>query len=465
MNQILPSPPQDSSTTSQQYLPSPIHVIPIDRINILPRQRKEIKPEHIQHLKRSLMSSKGLMHPIVLSGTSDSPTLVAGGCRLRAITELHQDGLVPTHQGQPIPYNTIPYVMVSELQESDLAEAELEENILRSPLTWQEEVRAKALIHQLRCAENPKQSQFDTATEISSITGGLPGGERKNLQRVLVVKDHLDKPAVATAKDLATAYKIVIDEADRSFKAGLVRAKIVTTPHQILLGDCREILPHLSANEFSTIICDPPYGMNAHKMKKDELHLYDDSPDYALEISEFILSEGFRLLQPKGALFLFCDVDHFVHLREAAKRQCYTPWRTPLIWQKGTDGHAPWGRAGFIRTHELILYVVKGQKELVSAGGPDIINVPRPARNARVHAAEKPVELLEKLLTLSTLQGDHVLDPCAGSGPILDAATRLRLHATAIEKDSNYHKEALARISEGALNASENGDDGDDSDV
>lgn len=428
----------------------PLRVIPLDHIHLSVRQRKEIKPEHIQALKRSIMSPKGLMHPIVLSGTPTSPILVAGECRLRAITELHQDGLVPTHQKQPIPYNSIPFVMVSELTEADIAEAELEENILRAPLTWQEEVRAKTLIHKLRQTTNPRQSQRETANEITSITGGNPINERRVMQQILLVHDHLEKPQIATAKNLSTAYKTVVDEAERSFKAGLIRTKIVTSPHQILLGDCRHLMASLPSGEIDAIICDPPYGIDAHKMKKDELHLYHDSPEYALELAEFILTEGFRVLKPKGALFLFCDIDHYTILREAAKRQCYSTWRTPLVWQKGMDGHAPWGRNGFIRTYELILYAVKGQKELNVPGGPDIISVARTARNERVHAAEKPVKLLEKLLSLCTLQGDRVLDPCAGSGPILDAATNLRLRATAMELDPNYHREALARASEGA---------------
>lgn len=441
-----------SATTTLLERPSALRVIPTSSILLNERQRKEIKPDHIHRLKLSILT-KGLLHPIVLCAISDSPTLVAGECRLRAITELHEDGLQPTHQGLPIPRDTIPYVTVSELSEADIAEAELEENLLRAPLTWQEEVRAKALIHRLRVSENPTQTRRETANEIASIKGTHPETERNVLHRVLLVNDHLDKPAVATAANLSAAHRIVVDEAERSFKAGLVRQKIITSSHQILLGDCREILPHLTSGEIDAIICDPPYGMNAHKMKKDELHLYDDRPEYALEIAEFILREGFRLLRPRGTLFLFCDIDHYVHLREVAKQHCYSTWRTPLIWRKGDDGHAPWGRSGFIRTYEMILFAVKGQKELNLPGGPDVLDFSRTGRARRVHAAEKPVMLLEKLLSLSTLQGDRVLDPCCGSGPILDAATNLRLQAIAIEKDPDYHREALARIAEGAINA------------
>ena len=63
-----------------------------------------------------------------------------------------------------------------------------------------------------------------------------------------------------------------------------------------------------------------------------------------------------------------------------------------------------------------------------------------------MHAAEKPNELLSHLISLCCDPGDTILDPCAGSGPIFDAATSQRCKATGIEIDPEYHAIACSRL-------------------
>jgi len=144
---------------------------------------------------------------------------------------------------------------------------------------------------------------------------------------------------------------------------------------------------------------------------------------------------------------MFCDIDHFITLRTAAEQQAFGTFRTPLVWHKGDEGHAPWGRDGFKRTYELILYAVKGQKPLALSGGSDVKLVRRSTVDpARVHAAEKPGELLRLLLQLVCRAGDNVLDPCCGSGPIFTAAQGLGISITGCELNPETHTLAASRL-------------------
>jgi hypothetical protein len=177
-------------------------------------------------------------------------------------------------------------------------------------------------------------------------------------------------------------------------------------------------------------------------------HWYEDSPAYGLKVNKYIIEKGFELLKREGNLFLFCDIDHFVELRDFAARMAWSVKRTPLMWRKGETGHAPWGREGFARTYEIALYAVKGQKGLYVNGGPDSFSIDRVRKSERAHAAEKPAELFRYLLSKACLPGDVVLDPCCGSGPIFDAASELNLQAIGIEKSKDYHQRALIRMSE-----------------
>lgn len=419
---------------------------PIQSIEVGERQRKEFAEKALQELKASI-AAHGLIHPIVLT---EGGQLIAGERRLRAIIELHQEGITFNHNLQPVPHDEIPFTLVSDIDPTDLAEIEFAENVFRVDLSWQERTQALQKLHTLRKAENPKQTVSATAKEVIAASGSpisLDRGSRE-IAEALIVAEHLDDPEVKRARSSSEAYHIILDRAEATVKANAIKVVGDTSSfHSIIHGDCIEEMKKLPSNSVDTILVDPPYGMNADKMGKGEYHLYDDSPGAALAICRAILSEGFRITKPRAILFMFCDVEHFITLRTFAAQQAWTCWRQPLVWRKGADGHSPWGRAGFIRTTEFLLFAVKGQKELVYPGGPDVLDYKRVGRGVRVHSAEKPVPLLRHLLRISTLPGQTVLDPCAGSGAAIEAATLEKAKIIAIEKDERFYNACINRLS------------------
>jgi site-specific DNA-methyltransferase (adenine-specific) len=58
----------------------------------------------------------------------------------------------------------------------------------------------------------------------------------------------------------------------------------------------------------------------------------------------------------------------------------------------------------------------------------------------KIHPTQKPLELLKKLITIFTDEGDVVIDPVAGSGSTLVAAEMLNRKAFGFEIDRNFHK-------------------------
>jgi DNA modification methylase len=421
-------------------------LLAIDSVIVLDRQRKDFSPKQMQELKVSIVS-KGLLHAPVLRLTETGEhRLVAGGRRLKAIQELHEEGIPFGYSGSIVPEGKLPYTLLADLSEADILETELEENIIRSALTWQEEAEARTLIHRIRQTKNPVQSVSDTAKETSKIMGASERTERRKIANALLISSHKDNPKVKAARNEREAVTAILDDIAKVYTNKLAEKTFnFTSQHSLILGDCKKELLKLAKGKFSAIICDPPYGIDADKMKKDELHLYRDDATYARDICETVIREGFSLCKEKAFLFLFCDIDHFVHLRNYASQHAWSVWRAPIIWCKGTDGHAPWGRAGFIRTYEVLLFAVKGAAELLKPGGPDVINFKRPKRADRVHAAEKPRELLSYLLSLSTVAGDSVLDPCAGSGSLIPAADDRKVSVTAIESSELYFEELKSK--------------------
>ena len=63
-----------------------------------------------------------------------------------------------------------------------------------------------------------------------------------------------------------------------------------------------------------------------------------------------------------------------------------------------------------------------------------------------VHPAQKPVELLERFIRVSSAENDIVLDPFMGSGSSGVACKRLNRNFIGIELDKNYFDVAKERI-------------------
>jgi site-specific DNA-methyltransferase (adenine-specific) len=64
----------------------------------------------------------------------------------------------------------------------------------------------------------------------------------------------------------------------------------------------------------------------------------------------------------------------------------------------------------------------------------------RDSKGDRVHTQQSPVALLLRIILSSTLPGDIILDPFAGTGTTLLVAHQLKRNSIGIEVDSEYVK-------------------------
>ena len=195
--------------------------IPIASIAIRNRQR-EVDRATVGQLKLSI-ASKGLLHAPIIANDSAGTFLVAGMHRLTAISELHDEAMRVTYDGITVPDEHTPVVNVYDLDPADLMEAELEENIIRSPISWQDRARAIAAIHALRKEDNPDQTFMATAKELLQKQG-LPdvqpsGTFRRAIRDSVLLADNLHKPSVARARNATEAMGILLKEIESGAEA------------------------------------------------------------------------------------------------------------------------------------------------------------------------------------------------------------------------------------------------------
>jgi DNA modification methylase/ParB-like chromosome segregation protein Spo0J len=454
-----------------------IRSIPLSDIIIPPnRQRQEFNEDALEELKASI-ESIGLLHPPVLRQTGDRFALVAGERRLRAIADIFALGGVVRCDGKEYT-DQVPFSSLGELDELAAEEAELDENLRRKDLTWQETAAAHDRLHMLRAkqkaaltstfretlvaggvqapvASAPTQSYADTAKE---VFGRSDGAYQDTIRKEVIVAKHLSNPAVAKAKTLDEAFKVLKrqEQADKNTAlAAEVGATFNAGMHVVRNVNCLEAMQELVAQpelHFDVILTDPPYGMGADdfgdaggKLTGIEHH-YDDSYESWKQLMDGAngwCSLSYRVAKPQAHAYVFCDIDRYHELREMMRTAGWYVHRTPIINHKLNSGRVPLPDRGPRRQYELVLYAIKGNKPTTHIY-PDVVSTG--ADENMTHGAQKPVALYQNLLQRSVKPGDRVADFFGGSGTLLEAAHGYKCLAYVTEQSKEYYGMCLRRV-------------------
>lgn len=430
-----------------------VHAIPREAIRVAPdRMRKEFNPESLAELARSIRMN-GLVHPVTIRRDGLHYVLVAGERRFRAIEQLEKepDAAYEGISCGDIKFGvgTLPCLIREELSDLELLRIEYSENVDRENLTWQEQAAAAERLHNLELQHNPQHTITATAAAIygKPSSEGAQNWQKRVTSEQIILAKHLADPEVAKAKTQAEALKVVRKKAEVQHRAQLAaRFDMSKTPHRLILGDLRQELLKLPDGEYDVMCTDPPYGVSADKFgdQADAAHTYKDSPEYFKELIRTITEQATRVCKPAAHAYIFLDWRWFEHVKLEFELDGWTVWQRPFIWDKG-GGMLPSPDYGPRQTYECILYAYRGDRKVVNQAQPDVLRHAAVARPRR--GAEKPVALLKDLLARSCRPGDRVIDCCAGTGPILPAATALKLIATAIELDQVAYDIAITRLS------------------
>lgn len=413
------------------------------------RQRAEFKPEELMRLAESI-SSVGLIHPIVVrkEPTSNHYWLVAGERRLRAIETLWMQGQAIKCAGE-FYSGLYPCVDQGALTELEAYEMELAENVDRADLTWQEKAKASAQLIELKRLVASKRGEAEPS--IAKISQEIrpehtPLAAINTARKELILSKMLDNPDIAKAPSLDAAYKIHKRNEELRESAALgerIGKTFSKADHVLLNTHCIQWMHTQPPEQFDVILTDPPYGMDAQEFADSGgkagagsgntgRHFYDDSFETWDGLMDLFSTLSFRIAKPQAHLYCFCDIDNFSRLKFHVETAGWQVFRTPIIWHNPTSNRAPWPEHGPMRKWQAILYAIKGKK-LCNRLAPDLITCPSDLNLN--HQAQKPVALFKELLGRSSQPGNAVLDPFAGTGPILSAAHELKVKATAVELD------------------------------
>lgn len=208
----------------------------------------------------------------------------------------------------------------------------------------------------------------------------------------------------------------------------------------IHLLDCLEGIKQMRDKSVSAIITDPPYciGTTSNGTKGS----WSDNNLIAPFFNE-LFREMQRVLKDGGYVYINTDWRTYPFLYPLLYK--YFDIRNCIVWDY------EWIKAGtFYRfSQELIIFCTKGEaKRRFSASERDVWRI-KPMNftdGSKQHNAQKPIELVRKMVKDSTEEGDLVLDCFMGSGTTAVACKELKRRFIGFEIDENVWNIAIKRL-------------------
>ena len=271
--------------------------------------------------------------------------------------------------------------------------------------------------------------------------------------------------------------------------------------NKIYNGNCTEVLKKVDSNIVDLVYFDPPFfTQKKHKLtNKDNSRTYEFDDKYSsldeyLRIIENVLIETHRVLKDTGSVFLHCDKTASHYLRILLDKVFGSiNFQSEIIWS-----YKRWSNSkkGLLNSHQVIFFYSKSKdfkfnnifteysattnidqilqdrqkdengksiykkdasgniiigKEKKGVPLSDVWEIPylNPKAKERTgYPTQKPVLLLNQILSIVTDENDLVIDPFCGSGTTCVSAKHLKRNFIGIDIPSDAVELANKRLEE-----------------
>lgn len=221
-------------------------------------------------------------------------------------------------------------------------------------------------------------------------------------------------------------------------------------------GDCLQEMRKIEPCSVDLVLTDPPFSSGTRRegakgLRKSMTRGHEDATWFG---TDSLTTNGFvwlmrecaiewqRIMKPGAHAFVFIDWRMYPALAGAIE-SADLRHSGLIVWDKTYFGMG----SVFRNQHELILHFTKGVgTEPLRRDVGNVIQC-KPIRNGD-HPTQKPVDLLETLISVVARDGATILDPFCGSGSTVIAALRKGCNPIGIERDPSYLAVTKARISE-----------------
>jgi site-specific DNA-methyltransferase (adenine-specific) len=411
--------------------------VDIADIQIGDRDREDLG--NLLGLAKSI-SSVGLINPIIVDKDLN---LIAGLRRIEA-TKLLKSVVIEARQFE-------------SLTAYERQRITIEEEILhKKTLTWQEEISLKQQLHDLylKDHEHIKREVRGKAAWSQKSTAEVLGMNKNTLSEELRLAKALEAfPELLKIKSKSDAirkmyrmreFALLQAIARKQSEAGETKFKNI----EFLNGDCFDILPTIEDESVDLVITDPPWGIGLTGMQGARSVEYEMFDDNVRGIYTKVIPELFRVMKDGSHLWLFFGIEHYEQIKNLLVKTGFDTREIPNVWIKEGPSFSNWEYKPMPQS-EFFFFAVKsvhGAPKQLKEATSDVFDYKRAKGTDKIHPTEKPIELIKRLITLSSAPGELILDPFAGSASTLISAALLDRRCIGIEQDKNYYEISMGRL-------------------
>ena len=214
--------------------------------------------------------------------------------------------------------------------------------------------------------------------------------------------------------------------------------------NKIYNEDCLEGMKRIPDGSVDLVLTDPPYGINYQSQRKKDKAQW--KPKVKNDKTPFVdfIPQLKRILSDNGAAMIFTRWDVQQRFIDALVSSGLSV-KNILIWDKVVHGMGDLKRAYGSR-YESVIFCANNGFRFNGKRPTDIMRFQRVSPDKLIHPNEKPIELLEALVTQCTLQNQTVLDCFMGSGTTAIACINTNRNYIGFELDKHYCDIANKRI-------------------
>ena len=212
-------------------------------------------------------------------------------------------------------------------------------------------------------------------------------------------------------------------------------------------GNCLEVMKDIPDKSIDLVLTDPPYRMTKRGKSCRPNWMPNNMGENVFDGSVPDFKEWLKFcfdkLDNKTHMYVFTNTVSLQDMLNSATNVGFK-LHNVLTMIKDTGMPNRW----YYKQTELVLFFRKGEaKPINDYTSRDWFNVTMPkAKDGKVHITQKPLDITQKLITNSSLEGQTVLDCFMGSGTTAIASLNTNRNFIGIEKDDNYFKIAKERI-------------------
>lgn len=396
---------------------------------------------------------KELINPVTVSTNEgdDKYRLAAGGRRMAAIKLLGWEEIPCRIYDHP-------------LSDIELRSIELEENLKRKDLTFMEECNLKRELLRIQQeiygvkTSTAKDAPGVSLRDVADIIGVSPAtfSQDVSLAEAIDMFPQMDWKKCKNKSD-AMKLKNKIEEtflrkelAKRAEQEiGTSNSKIQKIQGSYIVGDFFEKIKEIPDGLFDLVEIDPPYAIDLKSAKKDYAYNHEQYNEVSLEeYPEFLdnlFKECYRTMSTNSWLICWFGIQWYQTIYDHLQSAGFSVNRVLAYWVKPT-GQCQSPSTALASSVEPFFYAQKGTPILAKQGHANTFLYSGLAKKS--HPTERPIEMIEDVLTTFGMENSRVLVPFAGSGNTLLAAFKHKMIPIGFDLTAEYRNSFILKINE-----------------